>query len=58
MNMKRKYFTPKKELRDVKRLNITRKMINEMAFIQSTMKTLSFDNKDTISDHFFYLRPS
>ena len=49
--MKRKDFTPKNELKGVKR-------INEKAFIQNTMKRLSFDSKGTISDHVFYLRPS
>ena len=58
MNMKRKDFNPKKELKDVKRLDTGRKRISEKAFIQHTMKRLSFDNKGTISDHFFYLRPS
>ena len=58
MNMKRKDFTPKKDLKDVKRLDTGKKRINEKAFIQNTMKRLSFDKKGTISDHFFYLRPS
>ena len=58
MNMKRKDFTPKKELKDLKRLYTRRKRINEKAFIQNTMKRLSFDNKGTIPDHFFYLGTS
>ena len=56
--MKKKDLTPKKELKDVKRLDTRRKKIKENAFIQNTMKRLLFDNKGTISDHFFYLRPS
>ena len=47
MNMKRKDFTPKKELKDGKRLDTGRKRINEKPFIQNTMKRLSFDNKGT-----------
>ena len=47
MNMKRKDFTPKKELKDGKRLDTGRKKINEKSFIQNTMKSLSFDNKGT-----------
>ena len=47
MNMKMKDFTPKKELKDGKRLDTGRKRMNEKAFIQNTMKRLSFDNKDT-----------
>ena len=49
MNMKRKDFTPKKELKDGKRLDTGRKRMNEKAFIQNTntMKRLSFDNKGT-----------
>ena len=43
MNMKMKYLTPKKELKDVKRLDTRRKRINEKAFIQNTMKRFSFD---------------
>ena len=34
MNMKRKDFNPKKELKDVKRLDTGRKRINEKAFIR------------------------
>ena len=45
--MKRKDFTPKKELKDGKRLDTGRKKINEKPFIQNTMKSLSFDNKGT-----------
>ena len=48
MNMKRKDFTPKKELKDVKGLDTGRKRINEKTFIQNTMKRLSFDSKGTI----------
>ena len=47
MNMKRKDFTPKKELKDAKRLDTRRKRMNEKAFIQNTMKSLSFNNKCT-----------
>ena len=47
MNMKMKDFTPKKELKDGKRLDTGRKRMNGKAFIQNTMKRLSFDNKDT-----------
>ena len=49
MNMKSKDFTPKKELKDVKRLDTRRKRINEKAFIENTIKSLSFDNNVTIS---------
>ena len=45
--MKRKDFTPKKELKDGKRLDTGKKKMNEKAFIQNTMKSLSFDNKGT-----------
>ena len=45
--MKRKYFASKKELKDGKRLDTGKKKMNEMAFIQNTMKRLSFDNKGT-----------
>ena len=58
MNMKRKDFTPKKELKDGKWLDTGRKRMNEKAFIQNTMKRLSFDSKGATSDHFFYLRTS
>ena len=58
MNMTKKNFTPKKELRDVKRLDTRRERINEKAFIQNIMKRPSFDNKGIISDNFFYLRRS
>ena len=58
MNMNRKGFTLKKELKDGKRLYTGRKRMNEKVFIQNTVKRLSLDNKGTISDHFFYLRPS
>ena len=58
MNIKRKDFTPKKELKHGKWLDTGKKRMNEKAFIQNTMKRLSFDNKGTISDHFFYLKPS
>ena len=58
MNMNRKGFTLKKELKDGKRLDTGRKRMNEKVFIQNTVKRLSLDNKGTISDHFFYLRPS
>ena len=47
MNMKRKDFTPKKELKNGKRLDTGRKRMNEKAFIQNTMKRFSFDNKGT-----------
>ena len=47
MNMKRKDFTPKKQLKDGERLDTGRKKINEKPFIQNTMKSLSFDNKGT-----------
>ena len=40
-----KHFTPKKELKDGKQLDTGRKRMNEKAFIQNTMKRLSFDNK-------------
>ena len=56
--MNRKGFTLKKGLKDGKRLDTGRKRMNEKVFIQNTVKRLSFDNKGTISDHFFYLRPS
>ena len=42
-----KDFIPKKDLKDGKRLDTRRKRMNEKAFIQNTMKRLSFDNKDT-----------
>ena len=52
--MKRKDFTPKKELKDRKRLDTGRIRIdtrrirmNKKAFIQNTMKRLSFNNKGT-----------
>ena len=45
--MKMKDFTPKKELKDGKPIDTGRKRMNEKAFIQNTMKRLSFDNKDT-----------
>ena len=41
--MEEKYFAPKKELKDGKRLNTGRKKMNEKVFIQNTMKRLSFD---------------
>ena len=44
MNMKRKDFNPKKELKDGKRFDTGRKRMNEKVFIQNTMKRLSFDN--------------
>ena len=47
MNMKRKEFTPKKELKDGNRLDTGRKKMNEKAFIRNTMEGLSFDNKNT-----------
>ena len=47
MNMKRKDFNPKKELKDGKRFDTGRKRMNEKVFIQNTMKRLSFDNKGT-----------
>ena len=47
MNLNRKYFAPKKVLKDGKWLDTGRKKINEKAFIQNTMKRLSFDNKGT-----------
>ena len=47
MNMKRKDVTPKKELKDGKRLDTGRKRMNEKAFIQNKMKSHSFDNKCT-----------
>ena len=47
MNMKRKYFAPKKKLKDGKRLDSGRKKINEKSVIQNTMKRLSLDNKVT-----------
>ena len=47
MNINRKYFPPKKELKDGKRLDTRRKRMNEKAFSQNTMKRLSFDNKGT-----------
>ena len=47
MNMKRKDVTPKKELKDGKRLDTGRKRMNEKAFIQNKMKSRSFDNKCT-----------
>ena len=47
MNMKMKDFTPKKELKDGKRLDTGRKRMNEKAFIQNTMKRLSSDDKGT-----------
>ena len=37
MNMKRKEFTPKKELKDGNQLDIGRKKMNEKAFIRNTM---------------------
>ena len=43
MNMKRKYFTSKKELKDGKRLDTGRKRMNK-----NTVKRLSFDNKGTL----------
>ena len=45
--MKRKDFTPKKELKDRKRLDTRRIRMNKKAFIQNTMKRLSFNNKGT-----------
>ena len=48
MNMKMKDFTPKKELKDGKRLDTGRKRMNEKAFIQNTMKRLSFNDKGTL----------
>ena len=45
--MKRKDFTPKKELKDARRLDTGMKRMNEKAFIQNTMKRLLFDNKGT-----------
>ena len=42
-----KNFTPKEELKDRKPLDTGRKKMNEKAFIQNTMKRLSFDNKVT-----------
>ena len=45
MNMKRKDFSPKKQLKDGKRLDTGMKRMNEKTFIQNTMKRLSFDNK-------------
>ena len=45
--MKRKDFTPKKELKNGKRLDTGRKRMNEKAFIQNAMKRFSFDNKGT-----------
>ena len=52
--MKRKDFTPKKELKDGKRLDTGRIRIdtrrirmNKKAFIKNTMKRLSFNNKGT-----------
>ena len=47
MNMKRKDFTLKKELKDGKRLYTGKKRMNEKAFIQNTMKRLSSDDKGT-----------
>ena len=47
MNMKRKDFTPKKELKDGKWLDTGRKRMNEKVFIQNTRKRFSFDNKGT-----------
>ena len=41
MNMKKRDFTPKKELKDGKRLDTGKKRMNEKAFIESTMKRLS-----------------
>ena len=55
--MKRKDFTPKKELKDGKRLDTKRTRMNEKASIQNKMRRISFDNKGIVSDHFFYLRP-
>ena len=48
MNEKIKDFTPKIELKDGKRLDTGKKRMNEKAFIQNTMKSLSFDNKDAL----------
>ena len=45
--MKGKYFAPKKELKEGKRLDTERKKMNENVFIQNKMKRLSFDNKGT-----------
>ena len=69
MNMKRKDFSPKKELKDGKRLDTGRKRMIEKAFIQNTMKRLSFNNKgtfvcfvtsslDTRHLHSFFIRTS
>ena len=47
--MKWKHFAAKKELKDGKWLDTGRKKMNEQAFIQNTMKGLSFDNKGTFA---------
>ena len=39
--MKRKDFTPKKELKDGKQLDTGRKRMNKKTFIQNTIKRLS-----------------
>ena len=42
--MKRKEFTPKKELKDGDWLDTGRKKMNEKAFIRNRTKRFSFDN--------------